>query len=213
MSEILRREMQELLDAEPPDATFRARVISSLPDLQHTRTLERWHWLQGAVATLLALTVVAGLVYVGRATRQQPQVTPPAPTITQSDSGCVYDGPDMLPAGTVTIRLINHTSDYFYVHVLWFFDNHQYGELAAYIKDEQRRLRAGDSTIGPPAYVAEAAQDEVPPHSTLKHTAILASGSYGIVCTLSKEAGISDPADGISITGPLIVRSATSGSP
>jgi hypothetical protein len=212
VSESLRRQMQELLDAEPPDLTFRARVISSLPDDQDTRTPKRWQWVQGAVAAALAVAIVAGLVYVGRAIRQQPAV-PMAITLTQTDSGCIYDGPRVQAAGAVTMQLINHTSDFSQVGVVLLLDNHSYSDLVAHIADEQRRVRAGDSPIGPPGYVAEAAQDEVPPQSTPRLTATLSAGSYGIVCSQSKGAGGSGSVDSISIVGPLTVTSATSTSP
>jgi hypothetical protein len=208
--------MQELLDAEPPDATLRARIVSSLPDHQHAHTRERLQSLQGAVAALLAVAIVVGLVYVGRTMRQPQPVSPRAITITQSDSGCVYDGPDVLPAGTVTMQLKNQTTDYFYVHVLLLFDNHQYSELAAHIAAEQRRLRSGESTVGPPSYVGKVAKDEVPPQAALRFTATLPGGSYGVVCIQSKEGSTGAlwafrpiAPDGISVSGPITAVSAS----
>jgi sugar lactone lactonase YvrE len=70
VNELIRHKMHEALDAEPPPAGLRGRVIGSIPILDRT---ERWQrrprfqwvgpWATGFVAALLAVAVVAGLLY------------------------------------------------------------------------------------------------------------------------------------------------------
>jgi hypothetical protein len=60
--ENIRRRLRQALDVEPPDPSLRARVMASLPmdtgDEQPGR-----RWLVGAMALLLAVSVVTGLLY------------------------------------------------------------------------------------------------------------------------------------------------------
>lgn len=60
--ENIRRRLRQALDVEPPDPTLRARVMASLPmDTGDERPGRRW--LVGALAMLLAVSVVTGLLY------------------------------------------------------------------------------------------------------------------------------------------------------
>jgi hypothetical protein len=66
MDELIRARMREALDVEQPDAGLRSRVLASLPtDGRHGRRLGRtsMQWAGGFVAALIAVAVVAGLLY------------------------------------------------------------------------------------------------------------------------------------------------------
>jgi hypothetical protein len=66
MDELIRARMREALEVEQPDAGLRSRVLDSLPtDGRPARRLGRpsFQWVGGFVAALLAVAVVAGLLY------------------------------------------------------------------------------------------------------------------------------------------------------
>lgn len=70
MDELIRGRMHDALDAEPPPAGLRARVIGSVPMHDQTDLLPRWprfrwagQFATGFVAALLAIAVIAGLIY------------------------------------------------------------------------------------------------------------------------------------------------------
>ncbi|MFI5399373.1 MAG: WD40/YVTN/BNR-like repeat-containing protein [Candidatus Binatia bacterium] len=76
MEELIRGSMHEALDAVQPDVGLRARVLSSLPaevGSAHRLRTPRRDWMLGAVAVLLAVAVVAALLYA-----RPPRVTVPS---------------------------------------------------------------------------------------------------------------------------------------
>jgi len=75
VDELIRDRMHDALDVEPPPG-LRARVIASVPMYDRTRRSPRrprfqWagQWAMGFVATVLAVAVIAGLMYVGQTIR------------------------------------------------------------------------------------------------------------------------------------------------
>lgn len=66
MDELIREKMHEALGVEQPAPDLRSRVLSSLP-INEPRTRLAWNpsgqWAAGFIAVLLALAVVAGLLY------------------------------------------------------------------------------------------------------------------------------------------------------
>jgi photosystem II stability/assembly factor-like uncharacterized protein len=66
MDELIRAKMHEALDVEQPDSRLRSRVLSSLPanDVPARRFVApSLQWVGGLVAALLAVAVIAGLLY------------------------------------------------------------------------------------------------------------------------------------------------------
>jgi hypothetical protein len=66
MDDLIRSRMHEALGVEAPDPGLRARVMSSLPVRERPARrirLSSLQWTSGVVAALLALAVIAGLVY------------------------------------------------------------------------------------------------------------------------------------------------------
>jgi sugar lactone lactonase YvrE len=66
VDELIRRKMHEALEVEQPAADLRSRVLSALP-ADEPRVTRGWtlsgQWAAGFVAVLLAIAVVAGLLY------------------------------------------------------------------------------------------------------------------------------------------------------
>lgn len=65
MDELIRNQMHDALDVEAPAGDLRYRVISSLPARADRRGFSRpsFQWAGGLVAVLIAIAVVAGLLY------------------------------------------------------------------------------------------------------------------------------------------------------
>ncbi len=83
MDDLIRARMREALEVEQPDAGLRSRVLGSLPtDGRRARRLGRpsFQWAGGFVAALIAVAVVAGLLYSRGALSLKsttPAVSPP----------------------------------------------------------------------------------------------------------------------------------------
>ena len=81
MEELIRSRMHQALDVEPPDVRLRSRVLASIP-IERRPARRSWtfsgQWASGLVAGLLAIAVVAGLLYIrGALNVLGPETTPP----------------------------------------------------------------------------------------------------------------------------------------
>jgi photosystem II stability/assembly factor-like uncharacterized protein len=95
MEELIRSSMHEALDVVQPDDGLRARVLSSLPaevGTVRSRRAPGRDWILGAVAVLLAVAVVAALLYA----------RPPRTTIPSESGGHATAHPGL---GMVTARI------------------------------------------------------------------------------------------------------------
>lgn len=100
MDEMIRDRMHEALEVEPPPFGLRARVIASIPmDERSSRRPSRrsFQWAPGLVAILLAIAVIAGLIYVRGAVISQshnarPRVAPTARLVTPNGVVVASDG-------------------------------------------------------------------------------------------------------------------------
>jgi hypothetical protein len=91
--------LREVLDVEPPDPTLRARVMASLPlDLGEEHRGRRW--LAGALAMVLAATIVAGLL-LSRTVRQ----APPKPARQQHSTLVIVGSAQVLTPTDLHCRL------------------------------------------------------------------------------------------------------------
>ena len=97
MEELIRSRMHEALDVEQPDVRLRSRALASIP-IDRRPARRSWtfsgEWAGGLVAGLLAVAVVAGLLYtglrgVGPATSPQPRLKAPE-GIAVAPDGTVY---------------------------------------------------------------------------------------------------------------------------
>jgi sugar lactone lactonase YvrE len=97
VEELIRSKMHEALDVEQPDVHLRSRVLASIP-IDRRPARRSWtvsgQWAGGLVAGLLAIAVVAGLLYtggraVGPTTSPQPRLKAPE-GIAVAPDGTVY---------------------------------------------------------------------------------------------------------------------------
>ena len=151
----------------------------------------------------LLLSPVAACTGAPTSAQSSPPQVREAGTLTLSPSGCVYQGTNTLPAGTVAVHAVNQTTTDLYVDFLLLHSSDQYAELAAYIADEEKRILAGTEPIGPPTYVSLMSHDLVPAGSTTKLITVLVAGTYGLVCSQATTRG----ALGIWLFGPITLTS------
>jgi len=100
VEELIRSKMHEALDVEQPDVHMRSRVLASIP-IDHPRARRSWtfsgQWAGGFVAGLLAVAVVAGLLYTGLKSAG-PTTTPPPQLRLNAPEGIA-----IAPDGTVYV--------------------------------------------------------------------------------------------------------------
>jgi sugar lactone lactonase YvrE len=100
VEELIRSKMHEALDVEQPDIHMRSRVLASIP-IDHPRARRSWtfsgQWAGGLVAGLLAIAVVAGLLYEQSGRPLLGPTTPP-PLTLQAPEGIA-----IAPDGTVYV--------------------------------------------------------------------------------------------------------------
>jgi hypothetical protein len=143
-----------------------------------------------AVAASAAILCVASFLLAqgsAGARTQDVGVTPPVIDIMASDYA--FDAPDTLPAGLVTIRLMNHGREPHHAQVLRLNDGVSFDDFAAALQAEgDRALRLTTLTGGPGAL------------STLKTTEVtldLTPGSYALACFISGPDGVPHLAKGM----------------
>jgi sugar lactone lactonase YvrE len=101
VDEMIRDRMHEALEVEPPPFGLRTRVIASIPmDERSARGPSRpsFQWAPGLVAILLAIAVIAGLIYVRGAVISQSH---PRPRVAPTARVMAPDGVLVTSDGTV----------------------------------------------------------------------------------------------------------------
>ena len=144
----------------------------------------------------VALTASAALLCIAcfllaqgsaAARAQDAVVTPPVIDIMASDYA--FDAPDTLPAGLVTVRLMNHGQEPHHAQLLRLNDGVSFEDFAAALQAEgDGALRLVTLTGGPGAL------------STLKTTEVtldLTPGSYALACFISSPDGVPHLAKGM----------------
>ncbi len=125
--------------------------------------------------------------------------------VTVSDTACASDGLGAVFPET-SLWLANGTTDTAFFDVFLVDDQSSFGQLAAHIAEEQRRLRSGEPFIGYPGFAYLAAQRFLGPQekSTLE-TKGLRRGTYGIVCGQIRDFASSHTMLSMFILGPFAV--------
>jgi hypothetical protein len=121
---------------------------------------------------------------------------PTEATLTFSDSGCAYDGPGAVPAGPLTIHVVNAmpadaTPVVVYTALLSIAEGHTYDDLVDWVAE-------GHPT--PPRWVTTVDDGESSPGETDQLKASVTAGTYGIVCATPHE-----PDGSISAAGSFAV--------
>jgi sugar lactone lactonase YvrE len=103
VEELIRNQIHDALDVEAPPAYLRARVMSSLPAQDRhalrpssSSTRLAGQWAAGLVATLLAVAIVAGLLYsrglIGPIVPVRPRPVPPVSLVSPEGVAVGRDG-------------------------------------------------------------------------------------------------------------------------
>jgi hypothetical protein len=142
----------------------------------------------GVIASTVVLSIAYVLLAQSSAARTQDAVAT-APVIDVMASDYAFDAPDTLPAGLVTLRLMNHGQEPHHAQLLHLNDGVTFQDFAAALEAEgEGALRLVTLTGGPGAL------------STLKTTEVtldLAPGSYALACFIGSPDGVPHLAKGM----------------
>lgn len=109
-------------------------------------------------------------------------VKPPVITITAKDY--VYESPDTVTGGVVTITLVNQGPELHHIQFLHLVDGKKAADLEAYLK----AMKPGDHM---PAWAHDIAGPNTPvPGGTASLTQDLAPGEYAIICMIPSPDGV-----------------------
>jgi hypothetical protein len=145
------------------------------------------------------LCFVCLLAYAGLPSAQAnpaSSVAPPVIDIMASDYA--FDAPDAIPAGLVTIRLMNHGQEPHHAQLLRMNDGVSFGEFGAALQSEgESALRLTTLTGGP---------GTLDPSKSTEVTLDLTPGQYAVACFVSGVDGVPHLAKGM--LKPLTVTAA-----
>jgi uncharacterized cupredoxin-like copper-binding protein len=151
---------------------------------------------------LLAAAVILGgclrpmVGSVSPAPAQAPASSPPVIDIMASDYA--FDAPDMLPAGLVTVRLMNHGQEPHHAQLLRLNDGVTLDEFTSALQAE------GDAALG--MVTVAGGPGALDPHKTTEVTLDLAPGTYVLACFIASPDGVPHLAKGM--LKPFTVASA-----
>ncbi len=149
-------------------------------------------------ATVLVL-MLTGTVSCGQ-TQAAPSSSSASPSsvgvFVLSDSGCGYEGQEQISAGHSSVTLSNKTANQAQFDFWRLNEGHAYSEFVAHIKEEQRRIHAGEPGLGHPAFATLITTVTVAPQGTKSLVLPSEAATYGMACI---------PLTFIFAAGPLTV--------
>jgi len=98
----IRHRLASALDVEPMDPALRARIVASMPIYRPRAQSSAASWVPQVIAAALVVAVVAGLVFIGRAQRQQTASVPFACRLPVTNANRTASGFLSLPDGKYT---------------------------------------------------------------------------------------------------------------
>lgn len=123
----------------------------------------------------------------------------PAGRFVLSRSGCRYEGPPTVAVGQASFNLVSKTNVAAQFDLWQMNDGHTYAELVAHLDEEQRRLEAGEPSLGHPTFASLVASTPVDPREEGTVTIDATAGEYGMACIrLDEDNG------GFSSAGPFV---------
>lgn len=148
-------------------------------------------------ATLVVLAVSA----LSCSTREAARVPPPAvPVVTFTAADYAFQGPDTIPSGVVTLRLVNHGPSLHHVQMMQLGEGKTFDSLMAALRDPGP----------PPAWARLVAGPNPPaPGDSSELTETLRPGNYAVICVVPDERGVPHLAMGMA--RPLVVAPAAAG--
>lgn len=175
--------LHDLADEVPP---YRA-VPRDLPARAHRRIVVVFGVRAIVVgATVLLAVVTAHSLQVSEGREPSPPIAPSPSSmegaaatgsVTLSEGGCVYDGPDAVAAGEFRLRVSNPGETRLYVALLLIDEGHTYNDLEAWVA----KLRPK-----PPNWVTVATDGDIAPGGGRLLSSSVDGGTYGIVCAQPK---------------------------
>ena len=138
-----------------------------------------------AMGSSLAILVLAALAACGPAQTTSASTTPSVAlwgVFTLTDSGCGYEGNDIVSARRGTITLSNKISNEAHFDFFRLNQGHNYAELVAHIQEEERRRLAGEAELGHPTFATLSSSTTVAAHVNQSLQIPETAGSYGMVC-------------------------------
>lgn len=146
----------------------------------------------GAVAVVLAAVLTFGSLRATTGPEPATSVTPSpsiavpttSATLTLSKTGCTYGGPDRVPAGEITVAVVNTTRvdatpRVFYSALLQINERHTVGDLERWI--------TGPKGDAPPSWATTVDEGETFPGEDDELTATITSGTWALICATPHE--------------------------
>ncbi|MEK7668958.1 MAG: hypothetical protein AAB409_09935 [Gemmatimonadota bacterium] len=148
-------------------------------------------------ASLVVLAVSA----VACSRREAAQVPPPpVPVVTFTATDFAFQGPDTIPSGVVTLRLVNRGPSLHHVQMMQLGEGKTYDSLLAALRNPGP----------PPAWARLVAGPNPPaPGDSAEITQTLRPGNYAMICVIPNERGV--PHIAMGMAKPLVVAPAAAG--
>lgn len=122
--------------------------------------------------------------------------------VTLTADGCEYDGPMVLPSGSLAMELLNERGGQFDVDLWRLDEGHEYEKLTSHIAEEVRRADAGEPPLGHPSFADLVAEASALEGQGGRFEAALTPGTYGLACIFFREP---ERWGGMWPVGPIVV--------
>jgi hypothetical protein len=155
--------------------------------------------MRSAVRGTVLVLMLTGAVSCGQSQAAPPTSsasTSPLGVFALSDSGCAYQGQQNIAPGQGSVTLSNKTPNRAQFDFWRLNAGHAYSEFVAHIKEEQRRIQAGEPSLGYPNFATLITTETVAPQGTKSLVLPSEPATYGIACI---------PSNSIFAAGPLTV--------
>lgn len=150
--------------------------------------------------TFRAASLVVLAVSVVACSKREEAVAPPPPVVTFTASDFAFQGPDTIPSGVVTLRLVNHGPSLHHVQLMQLGEGKTYDSLMAALRNPGP----------PPAWARFVAGPNPPaPGDSSEITESLRPGHYAMICEIPDERGV--PHIAMGMMKPLVVAPAAAG--
>jgi len=148
-----------------------------------------------------ASLVVLAVSVVSCSKREAAQVPPPpVPVVTFTAADFAFQGPDTIPSGVVTLRLVNRGPSLHHVQLMQLGEGKTFDSLMAALRNPGP----------PPAWARLVAGPNPPaPGDSSELTETLRPGNYAMICVIPNERGV--PHIAMGMAKPLVVAPAAAG--
>ncbi|MFL5489799.1 MAG: hypothetical protein ACJ8AV_00190 [Gemmatimonadales bacterium] len=150
-----------------------------------------------AIAALLASCSPDRHKIEGGSVSETPSATPAAITVTASDY--TFDAPDSMPAGAVTVQLVNHGKELHQAQLIRLEQGKTLNDVAQFLKSGGP-IPSWIKFVGGPNGIAPGQETEA--------TAVLSPGNYAYICLIPSPDGSIHAAKGMA--RPFTVTEASS---